>query len=100
MVGDKTIEKMKLNRFNNCENWFCPVCAWKKTRKNALKISSLMQYLKEDEEKEFLFLTLTASNVKAEELEDEIEHYNQSFQRLTQRKAVKQADKGYVRKLE
>ena len=100
MVGDKTMEKTKLHRSNNCENRFCPVCAWKKARKNTLKLSILMQYLKEEEDKEFLFLTLTAPNVKAEELNDEIKHYNQSFQRLMQRKAVKQAVKGYVRKLE
>lgn len=100
MVGDKTMEKTKLHRSNNCENRFCPVCAWKKSRKNALKISILMQHLKETEDKEFLFLTLTAPNVTGEELEDEIKHYNQSFQRLMQRKAVKQAVKGYVRKLE
>lgn len=100
MVGDKTMEKTKLHRSNNCENRFCPMCAWKKARKNALKISILMQHLKESEDKEFLFLTLTAPNVKAEELNDEIKHYNQSFKRLMERKTVKQAVKGYVRKLE
>ncbi len=100
MVADKTMEKTKLHRSNNCENRFCPVCSWKKSRKNALKISILMQYLKEEENKEFVFLTLTAPNVKADELNDEIKHYNQSFQRLMQRKEVKSAVKGYVRKLE
>ena len=100
MVADKTMKNTKLHRSNNCEHRFCPVCAWKKARKNALKISILMQYLKEEENKEFLFLTLTAPNVKADELNDEIKHYNKSFQRLMQRKEVKAAVKGYVRKLE
>src|SRR5699024_4533287 len=59
-----------------------------------------MQYLKEEEQKEFIFLTLTAPNVKAAELEDEINHYNHSFQKLMQRKEVKTIVKGYVRKLE
>src|SRR5699024_7909785 len=48
----------------------------------------------------FIFLTLTAPNVPADELNDEIKHYNQSFQRLMQRKEVKQIVKGYARKLE
>lgn len=100
MVADKTMEKTKLHRSNNCEHRFCPVCTWKKARKNALKISILMQYLKQEENKEFLFLTLTAPNVKADELNDEIKHYNKSFQRLMQRKEVKAVVKGYVRKLE
>ena len=100
MVADKTMEKTKLHRSNNCDNRFCPICAWKKSRKNALKISVLMQYLREEENKDFVFLTLTAPNVKGEELDDEIKHYNQSFQRLMQRKEVKNAVRGYVRKLE
>ena len=100
MVADKTMEKTKLHRSNNCENRFCPICSWKKSRKNALKISVLMQYLREEENKDFVFLTLTAPNVKGEELDDEIKHYNQSFQRLMQRKEVKNAVRGYVRKLE
>ncbi|HBG3196791.1 TPA: protein rep [Staphylococcus aureus] len=100
MVADKTMEKTKLHRSNNCDNRFCPICAWKKSRKNALKISVLMQYLREEEKKDFVFLTLTAPNVKADELDDEIKHYNKSFQRLMQRKEVKSAVKGYVRKLE
>ncbi|HDK3539539.1 TPA: protein rep [Staphylococcus aureus] len=100
MVADKTMEKTKLHRSNNCENRFCSICAWKKSRKNALKISVLMQYLREEENKDFVFLTLTAPNVKGEELDDEIKHYNQSFQRLMQRKEVKNAVRGYVRKLE
>src|SRR5690625_2048996 len=100
MVADKTMEKTKLHRSNNCEHRFCPVCTWKKARKNELKISILMQYLKKEENKEFLFLTLTAPNVRADELNDEIKHYNKSFQRLMQRKEVKVVVKGYVRKLE
>ena len=100
MVADKTMEKTKLHRSNNCEHRFCPVCTWKKARKNALKISILMQYLKKEENKEFLFLTLTAPNVRADELNDDIKHYNKSFQRLMQRKEVKVVVKGYVRKLE
>src|SRR5699024_11497002 len=54
----------------------------------------------QEEKKEFIFLTLTAPNVPADELNDEIKHYNQSFQRLMQRKEVKQIVKGYARKLE
>jgi plasmid rolling circle replication initiator protein Rep len=100
MVADKTMEKTKLHRSNNCDNRFCPICAWKKSRKNALKISVLMQYLRVEKNKDFVFLTLTGPNVKADELDDEIKHYNKSFQRLMQRKEVKNAVRGYVRKLE
>src|SRR5699024_7768737 len=100
MVADETLEKKKQHRGNTCKNRFCPICAWKKSRKDALALSVMMAYLKQVEKKEFIFLTLTAPNVQADELNDEIKHYNQSYQRLIQRKEVKQIVKGYARKLE
>lgn len=60
----------------------------------------MMAYLKQEENKEFIFLTLTAPNVPAEELEDEIKDYNHSFKKLMERKEIKKIVKGYARKLE
>lgn len=100
MVADEDMENKKQHKGNSCKNRFCPICAWKKAKKDALSLSVMMAYLKLEEKKEFIFLTLTAPNVSAEELDDEIRHYNQSFQRLMQRKEVRQIVKGYVRKLE
>nr|WP_237450796.1 protein rep [Staphylococcus simulans] len=85
---------------NLCKNRFCPVSAWRKARKDALGLSLMMQYIKQEEQKEFLFLTLTTPNVKSDDLESEIKHYNQSFRRLSNRKKFKSIAKGYVRKLE
>ncbi|PTJ44506.1 protein rep [Staphylococcus simulans] len=99
-VADKTLQKKKLYKSNLCKNRFCPVCAWRKARKDALGLSLMMQYIKQEEQKEFLFLTLTTPNVKSDDLESEIKHYNQSFRRLSNRKKFKSIAKGYVRKLE
>lgn len=99
-VADKTLEKQKLYKANSCKNRFCPVCAWRKARKDALGLSLMMQYIKQQEKKEFIFLTLTTPNVQNEQLEDEIKHYNKSFKKLVERKKVKSIIKGYVRKLE
>lgn len=100
MIADETLEKKKQHKGNSCKNRFCPICAWKKSRKDALALSVMMAYLKQEKEKEFIFLTLTAPNVSADELNEEIKHYNQSFQRLMQRKEVSKVVKGYARKLE
>lgn len=99
-VADKTLEKQKLYKANSCKNRFCPVCAWRKARKDALGLSLIMQYIKQQEKKEFIFLTLTTPNVQNEQLEDEIKHYNKSFKKMVERKKVKSIIKGYVRKLE
>lgn len=99
-VADKTLEKQKLYKANSCKNRFCPICAWRKARKDALGLSLMMQYIKQQEKKEFIFLTLTTPNVQNEQLEDEIKHYNKSFKKMVERKKVKSIIKGYVRKLE
>src|SRR5690625_7478926 len=92
MVADETLEKKKQHKGNTCKNRFCPICAWKKSRKDALALSVMMAYLKQEEKKEFIFLTLTSPNVEADELEDEIKHYNHSFLKLLQCKEVKFMD--------
>ncbi|EMB4602650.1 protein rep [Staphylococcus aureus] len=99
-VADKTLEKQKLYKANSCKIRFCPVCAWRKARKDALGLSLMMQYIKQQENKEFIFLTLTTPNVMCEELENEIKRYNNSFRKLIKRKKVGSVIKGYVRKLE
>lgn len=99
-VADKTLEKQKLYKANSCKNRFCPVCAWRKARKDALGLSLMMQYIKQEKDKEFIFLTLTTPNVMSDELENEIKRYNNSFRKLIKRKKVGSVIKGYVRKLE
>ncbi|MFX0550180.1 protein rep [Hathewaya histolytica] len=99
-VADRTLEKQKLHKSNLCKNRFCPVCSWRKARKDALGLSLMMQYIKQKEDKQFIFLTLTTPNVTVEHLEDEIKNYNESFRRLSNRKHFKSIAKGYVRKLE
>jgi len=100
MVADKDMENEKQHKGNSCKNRFCPVCSWKKARKDALALAIQMEYIKQKQKKEFIFLTLTTPNVFANELESEIKAYNHAFQKLMQRKEVRTIAKGYVRKLE
>lgn len=100
MVADENLENKKQHKGNSCKNRFCPICAWKKARKDALALSVMMAYQKQEEKKEFIFVTLTAPNIQADELESEIKHYNHSFKKLMERKEVKAIAKGYARKLE
>ncbi|MCK6226283.1 protein rep [Staphylococcus hominis] len=99
-VTNRRMDKKKLYKSNPCKNRFCPMCAWRKARKDALGLSLMMQHIKQAEDKQFIFLTLTTPNVTSEHLESEIKHYNQSFRRLSNRKHFKSIAKGYVRKLE
>src|SRR5699024_2158792 len=64
-AGDETMTKTKQHKGNSCKNRFCPICAWRKARKDALALSVMMEYIKVEYKKEFIFLTLTAPNVPA-----------------------------------
>ena len=83
---------------NNCENRFCPICAYKKSRKDAMKISIMLKSL--EKECRFLFLTLTAKTVTSNNIINEITDYNKSFKRFSELKPFKGAVVGYIRKLE
>lgn len=100
MLSDLSLENSKLHKANFCGNRFCPMCSWRVASKDSLEISILMEHLRKEKNKEFIFLTLTAPNVKGEFLDEEIKKFNKSFERLIKRKEVKQIVKGYIRKLE
>ena len=79
LLGDFEMENKKIHKANFCGNRFCPMCSWRLSCKDSLEISILMEHLKKEENKEFIFLTLTTPNVTSEELEGEIKKYNFNF---------------------
>lgn len=99
-LADSSLEKKKLHKGFFCENRFCPMCSWRQARRDAMKIGVLMKFLTTHHKKEFIFLTLTAPNVKADKLREEIKKYNQAFAKLTKRKEIIPIIQGYIRKLE
>jgi plasmid rolling circle replication initiator protein Rep len=94
------MSEKKLHKTNSCGNRFCPICTWKTAKKNAIKLSVMLDAVREVEGKEFLFLTLTAPNCTGEELAFEIDRFNKAVKRLFDRRNVKRVVKGYIRKLE
>lgn len=99
-LGDMQLENLKLHKSNFCGNRFCPMCSWRLSCKESLEITILMEHLRKEEDKEFIFLTLTTPNVPGSELNQSIKDYNKSFEKLMKRKEVKSIVKGYIRKLE
>lgn len=99
-ISDKEYKNFKLSGANFCGNRFCPHCSFNKSRKDALEFDILIKYIKEKYNYSFLFLTLTAPNVSADFLDNEIRDYGNSIKRLFERKSVKEICKGYIRKLE
>lgn len=99
-LTNSDMSERRLHRSNSCGNRFCPICTWKKAKKDAIKLSIIMEAIKEIEAKEFLFLTLTAPNCTGEELASEIDRFNHAVSKLFRRRNVARVVKGYIRKLE
>lgn len=96
----KDLNAHRVHKSNSCGNRFCPICTWNKSKKDAIAISVTMEAIKQEEQQEFIFLTLTAPNVDGAELKDEIDRFNKAFKKLFDRRNVKKVINGYVRKLE
>ncbi|HGK9975247.1 TPA: protein rep, partial [Streptococcus pneumoniae] len=60
----------------------------------------MMEAIKIEEKKEFLFLTLTTPNIKADMVKSEIDRFNKAFNKLFKRRNIQRSIKGYIRKLE
>lgn len=99
-LSDKEFKNYKLSGANFCENRFCPHCNFNLSRKLGLELSVITKYIKEKYNYSFLFLTLTAPNVSADILGNELLDYYKSFERLFKRKEVKAICQGYIRKFE
>lgn len=86
---------------NSC-NWrFCPLCSMRKSYRDALKIATVMAWIADEHTKDFIFLTLTVPNVKADKLRDTIDEMNKGWSRLFDRRAIADhACHGYLRKFE
>lgn len=93
-------EKIRLHGGRFCNNRFCPMCSWRKARKDGYLLLLLFSIVQKVMKKELIFLTLTAPNVEGEELKNEINDFNNSFKRLSNTKDFKSICKGYIRKLE
>lgn len=99
-VADRTLQKSKIVKAIRCKDKFCPVCQKIKSTKNALAIEAMYNYLKDTTKLNYLFITLTAPNIKGDELNKELLSYSKSFERMIKVKRVDRINKGYIAKLE
>lgn len=93
-------EKKKMVGGNHCKNRFCPICAWRKARKDAMALSVMMEAMHTEHDVKYLFLTLTTPNVRADEVKSEIAMMNKAFHKMFMRRKLKRVIQGYARKLE
>ena len=95
-----TVNDLKLTNANFCKVRLCPMCSWRRSLKIFGQVSKVMDYVEENYNYRYIFLTLTVKNCYGEDLRDTLDLMTKAFNGMTRRKAFKQAIKGYFRSLE
>jgi plasmid rolling circle replication initiator protein Rep len=85
---------------NSCDWRFCPMCTMRKSYRDALRISVVMDWISQVYAKDFIFLTLTVPNVKGDLLVDTISRMGKAWKRLLDRRHIESINHGFIRKLE
>jgi plasmid rolling circle replication initiator protein Rep len=93
-------QKRKLNGANFCEVRWCPMCAWRKSRKYGGEMRSILTQLEALRPVKYVFLTLTIENPRLTELKDALKTMNRAFNLLTKSPEFKGVVLGYIRALE
>lgn len=76
------------------------MCSWRRSLKIFGQVSKVMDHVEQNYNYRYIFLTLTVENPTSDKLKDTIDLMMASFNKMNQRKAFKQAVKGYFRSLE
>ncbi len=91
----------RLQSANFCREKLCPMCQWRKSQMTFHQVRQICHVLHERQPSvRFVLLTLTVPNYTADDLSDGLTEMFGAWQRLTQRKEVKQPLLGFFRALE
>lgn len=99
-LANKSFDKHKLKRGSFCKTRLCPTCAKRKSLRWIFALSLFIEYVNSTYDYEYLLLTLTAPNVKGDDLHDELKKYSKAFDQMLKRKKYKAIVQGFIRKLE
>lgn len=98
-VNDK--QERTLEKAIFCKDRLCPVCSPRRAKKTALELSKVLTACDEqNQDMQYIFLTLTMKNVLGDELKDSLSTLTKSWSRLMKQRPVMQAVKGWFRALE
>lgn len=91
-------ESGKIIAANFCKNKLCPVCAWRKSLKRYSDNIQMFNFINDNFNKSYIFLTLTIQNVH--DLKEGIDKINNAFKRMSNTKRFKNISLGYYRNIE
>lgn len=93
-------DKKTLRAANFCDLRLCPMCTARRAKRNALKLSQVMDYVEAQQKCRYLFLTLTVRNVDGPELGGAIAALIRGWNKLIRHRPFERAICGWFRAVE
>ncbi|MDE7245467.1 MAG: protein rep [Oscillospiraceae bacterium] len=90
----------KLKTANFCKMRLCPMCIGRRAKKNAWKLSRVLDLVEQEHEVKFIFLTLTMKNVDGEHLGAALGELTKAWYRFLDQRPIERSVRGYFRAIE
>ena len=90
----------RLKTANFCKLRLCPMCIGRRARRNAWKLSQVLDLVEKEHKAKFIFLTLTVANVDGEHLGAALGELSAGWQRFLDQRQIKRSVKGWFRAIE
>lgn len=91
-------EGLKLEHALLCKDKLCPICAWRRSRKNGQIMRTVMgEFVNRYPTARYLHITLSAKNVKGQELSNGFKQLSEAWTRLKKYKKVDKNLLGFIR---
>lgn len=91
-------EGLKLEHALLCKDKMCPICAWRRSRKNGQIMRTVMsEFVNEYPTARYLHITLSAKNVKGQSLSNGFKELSDAWTRLKKYKKVDKNLLGFIR---
>lgn len=93
--------KRQLHHFNACKKRLCPLCAARKAKIMATRLTKILAKVRADhQDTQLIFLTLTMENVPGDKLRAALDQLTKAWYRLFHRRPFDRAVKGWFRAIE
>lgn len=90
----------RLMSANFCKLRLCPMCISRRARRNAWKLSQVLNQVEAEHDARFLFLTLTMKNVDGPELGSAISQLTRAWNMFLKQRQIERSVKGWFRAVE
>ncbi len=89
-----------VKRTNLCRDRFCPVCNWRLSLQRYVNMTRMIEHIGDNEGRSYSLITLTVQNCAAENLSLTLKLMADTWNRILQRKVMKEKAIGWARSVE